>query len=573
MVCVGNYSSETIKRLQFCLMQGIHFPAEALSFKELPCKRVKIVKCTVKNIPVDISFNQMAGLCTLCFMEQVDELIGKDHLFKRSILLIKAWCYYESRILGAHHGLISTYALETLVLYIVNLFHESLRGPLDVFYKFLEYYSTFDWSNYCITINGPVALSSFAEVTAEGIEAGGDGLLLSMAFLRNCRDLFSLPIKAHEVEVHEFPIKRLNILDPLNEKNNLGRSVSKGNFHRIMCALSHGAQKLGEILLLPGASMGEELEKFFENTLDRNGRGERPDALVPVHAFGTGKCEPSDLTGDYDSYYGGLHYTQLYHEYALAASVQPGLFYSYVWDQSTLTWTLQLNGNGFFQGGTDGYYPMVPFYHPYPSQLSATGFDIAGMERSRGTGTFIPELTHELYKDFYKDVDKDVNKKVKKKNPEPTRRGLWIKSAHKIDQVDSPTVTGKDQEIQDKKSSPPDLSLEQFPVLQVTTRSNPPAISESAELSAKTMQLKQSTTTFGTIKFPTFKRTPSPLGLPSQLPSEQADPATSYPTDSTLYSAALGVQKKEELSVTVEKRISGQLYELEDGKDFPPLAF
>lgn len=49
-----------------------------------------------------------------------------------------------------------------------------------------------------------------------------------MAFLRNCRDLFSLPIKAHEVEVHEFPIKHLNILDPLNEKNNLGRSVSKG---------------------------------------------------------------------------------------------------------------------------------------------------------------------------------------------------------------------------------------------------------------------------------------------------------------------------------------------------------
>lgn len=162
--------------------------------------------------------------------------------------------------------------------------------------------------------------------------------------------------------------------------------------------------------------------------------------------------------------------------------------------------------------------------------------------------------THELYKDFYKDVDKDVNKKVKKKNPEPTRRGLWIKSAHKIDQVDIPTATGKDQEIQDTKSSPPDLSLEQFPVLQVTTRSNPPAISESAELSAKTMQLKQSTTAFGTIKFPTFKHTPSSLGLPSQLPSEQADPATSYPTDSTLYSAAPGVHKKEELLVTVEKR-------------------
>ena len=58
--------------------------------------------------------------------------MGKDHLFKRSIILAKAWLYYESRILGARHGLISTYALETLVLYIVNLFHASLRGPLEV---------------------------------------------------------------------------------------------------------------------------------------------------------------------------------------------------------------------------------------------------------------------------------------------------------------------------------------------------------------------------------------------------------------------------------------------------------
>lgn len=63
---------------------------------------------------------------------QVDQLIGKDHLFKRSIILIKAWCYYESRILGAHHGLISTYALETLVLYIFHLFHSTLDGPLAV---------------------------------------------------------------------------------------------------------------------------------------------------------------------------------------------------------------------------------------------------------------------------------------------------------------------------------------------------------------------------------------------------------------------------------------------------------
>jgi hypothetical protein len=48
------------------------------------------------------------------------------------LLQIKAWCYYESRLLGAHHGLISTYALETLVLYVFNKYHSSRDSPLAV---------------------------------------------------------------------------------------------------------------------------------------------------------------------------------------------------------------------------------------------------------------------------------------------------------------------------------------------------------------------------------------------------------------------------------------------------------
>lgn len=53
--------------------------------------------------------------------------------FSSSVLLqVKAWCYYESRLLGAHHGLLSTYALETMVLYIFNMYHHELQSPLKV---------------------------------------------------------------------------------------------------------------------------------------------------------------------------------------------------------------------------------------------------------------------------------------------------------------------------------------------------------------------------------------------------------------------------------------------------------
>ncbi len=120
---------------------------------------------------VDISFDTLGGLCTVAFLESIDRHIGKQHLFKRSVILVcipaaawiwipmfvsvslksptvrclrgalrsysmllqvKAWCYYESRLLGAHHGLLSTYALETMVLYIFNMYHHELQSPLKV---------------------------------------------------------------------------------------------------------------------------------------------------------------------------------------------------------------------------------------------------------------------------------------------------------------------------------------------------------------------------------------------------------------------------------------------------------
>ncbi|CAL5071152.1 unnamed protein product [Urochloa decumbens] len=237
---------------------------------------VKLMKCVVENMVVDISFNQIGGVSTFCFLELVDRRVGKNHLFKRSIMLIKAWCYHESRILGAHHGLISTYALETLVLYIFNMFHKSLHGPLEAFYRFLEYFSKFDWDKYGISLNGPVDLSLLPNITVEPT-AGQDELLLDKDFLQGFLDkLVVIPNESDGYDT-QFRLKFLNIIDPLKGNNNLGRSVSKGNFYRIQSALSFGAQKLGQILMLSPEFIHDEIYGFFANTLKRHGQGERPD--------------------------------------------------------------------------------------------------------------------------------------------------------------------------------------------------------------------------------------------------------------------------------------------------------
>ncbi|XP_073141501.1 uncharacterized protein [Henckelia pumila] len=239
---------------------------------------VKIIKCLVENIVVDISFNQVGGLCTLCFLDEVDNLINQNHLFKRSIILIKAWCYYESRILGAHHGLISTYALETLVLYIFHVFNNSFHGPLEVLYRFLEFFSNFDWDSFCVSLWGPVPISSLPDVTAESPRKDSGELLLSKLFLDACSSVYAVFPGGQENNGQPFVSKHFNVVDPLRVNNNLGRSVSKGNSFRIRSAFAFGAKRLARLLECPTENLVYEVNQFFMNTWERHGSGHRPDA-------------------------------------------------------------------------------------------------------------------------------------------------------------------------------------------------------------------------------------------------------------------------------------------------------
>lgn len=265
--------------------------------KEVQCiqAEVQIVKCLVENIVVDISFNQLGGLCTLCFLEEVDQLIGKDHLFKRSIILIKAWCYYESRILGAHHGLISTYALETLVLYIFHVFHASLRGPLEVLFRFLQFFSKFDWEHYCLSLWGPIHLSALQDMAAEPPQKHGGQLLLSHAFLYACSQAYAVLPAGQDNQGRIFSSKYMNVVDPLRTNNNLGRSISRGSFYRIRSAFAYGARKLEKILCGSNEELAAKLDDFFLNT-KKHCTGVRPDA--PASGLNCSKAEGENQSSD-----------------------------------------------------------------------------------------------------------------------------------------------------------------------------------------------------------------------------------------------------------------------------------
>ncbi|KAL5720826.1 hypothetical protein ACHQM5_013457 [Ranunculus cassubicifolius] len=200
------------------------------------------------------SMRKMISICHSFF--HVDRLIGKDHLFKRSIILMN-----------------------------------SCGGPLAVLYRFL------DWDRYCISLYGPVSISSLPEIAAETPDNDGGELLLEREFLRDCVDMFTVPSRGPDSNSKSFPQKNFNVVDPLKENNNLGRSVSKGNFYRIRSAFTYGARKLGQILLLQVDDVCEELNKFFMNTLERHGSGQRPDVPGTPSASGSTSAS-SDSAAD-----------------------------------------------------------------------------------------------------------------------------------------------------------------------------------------------------------------------------------------------------------------------------------
>ena len=295
---------------------------------------VRLMKCICDGVVVDVSANQFGGLATLGFLEEVDffvsERLNSPGLFKRSIVLIKAWGFYEGRLLGAHHALISTYALETLVLYVLNKFHrsKSLTTPLEVLHTFLQTFAEFDWDTHAVSIHGPVLIADLVNGTVSGDEVDVcEDELLTREFMWRMLDKYGNEsiMRAHAASsrggasgaatsdaegVGEFlrvenssaktahvrmPIKHLNVIDPLLPSNNLGRSVSQGNAARIRKALKLAAAKLGALREMSTRSdscdflAARVLREFFGNTVKH-----RRVALLPSAPATPGGREHAD---------------------------------------------------------------------------------------------------------------------------------------------------------------------------------------------------------------------------------------------------------------------------------------
>ena len=56
-------------------------------------------------------------------MNHIDKnVVGRDHLFKRSVFLLKAFFTHEVSMLGAQLSCMATYALYTLAIFVFNCY-------------------------------------------------------------------------------------------------------------------------------------------------------------------------------------------------------------------------------------------------------------------------------------------------------------------------------------------------------------------------------------------------------------------------------------------------------------------
>ncbi|CAN1297598.1 hypothetical protein LINPERPRIM_LOCUS23529 [Linum perenne] len=77
-----------------------------------------------------------------------------------------------------------------------------------------------------ISFNQMEGLSALCFLEQRPAQAGS--LLLMPDFLRYCKETYAVPVKALDRGMQQFTVKSINIVDPLKENNNLGRSVHRG---------------------------------------------------------------------------------------------------------------------------------------------------------------------------------------------------------------------------------------------------------------------------------------------------------------------------------------------------------
>ena len=218
----------------------------------------KLLKCQLDSLYLDISLNNFYGLLKIIFMHYIFEIIEKtDHnkllILKRTIILTKAWFYYEANLIGSNIGLMASCALELLILNIFNIYNENIQDEIEAFFLFFSIMSQIDFNQDIITIFAPISKAGFFDNNQKSlfwyIKPGQKYLFNSEEYINLIKLIEESKNKLypHEIKKNFFQNKLFNILDPINNSNNLGKSINDHCFSRIKGIFKYMLKEINEI--------------------------------------------------------------------------------------------------------------------------------------------------------------------------------------------------------------------------------------------------------------------------------------------------------------------------------------
>ena len=264
---------------------------------------IRLLKCKIDSISLDISINNFSGLYKIVFIDYIENLFNekfiknnlfynssysdnKINIFRRTLLLIKGWCLYEGNLMGSNIGLMASYTLEILVIFVFNLHYEYIYNEFDGFEKFFEVMEKIDWENNIISLFGIFSNINFQkklsiynsqnskDKTKEINEPFWYYHLFSKdknKFIQKDKEIEPL-LQISELKKMIGPInksmenmylkkegkminaanfdKLLNILDPLNNYNNLGKSINYHSNSKMKKVITHMNKQLKQISLI-----------------------------------------------------------------------------------------------------------------------------------------------------------------------------------------------------------------------------------------------------------------------------------------------------------------------------------
>ena len=243
---------------------------------------IRLLKCKIGSISLDISVNNFSGLYKIVLINYIENQFksqfnkknlfsdssysdNKINIFRRTLLLIKGWCSYEGNLMGSNIGLMASYTLEILVIYVFNMHYENIYNEFDGFEKFFEYMEKIDWEKNIISLFGVFSHINFQKklsIFNTNIQNSKDNTKNANEPFWYYKDKYSYNrtgkeiidsnyeplLKLNELKKSITPLnknmgniylkkegklinsanfdKLINILDPINNYNNLGKSIS-----------------------------------------------------------------------------------------------------------------------------------------------------------------------------------------------------------------------------------------------------------------------------------------------------------------------------------------------------------